>query len=180
MSSAHRRRISGSASSNHGRALVAIDAEGLLFEGVDRTESDRGERPAVGQAVEARQRLGQHHGVAPGQHHHRRAHFELAGAGDGEGHRDQRIEAGPVDPLGEPQRIEAEPLEFVDDMAEGGSIGEIGRRAQSQADADLHRVVLVHLVGGADAPAVHLVGGADAPPTGWCWCVVEIAPAPLG
>jgi hypothetical protein len=41
-------------------------AECLLFEGVDRAEADRGERAAVGQSVEAGERLRQDHGIAPG------------------------------------------------------------------------------------------------------------------
>ena len=78
------------------------------------------------------------------QYHHRRADLELARAGKRVRHSDERVDRFGVHQLGEPQRIDAEGLDAVDDVGQlrGSGIG-----TKTDTETDLHRrsrAVVVH------------------------------------
>src|SRR5205085_11583509 len=75
--------------------------------------------------------------VATGQDHHTRAQFELARPPGGDGQADQRVGRRTSEAFGEPQRVETQALEDVDQGGEGLGL-ERRARAQAEADADFH------------------------------------------
>ena len=113
-------------------------AECLLLHRIDGAETERREEPAARHRSERREFLGQHDRVAAGQDHHRHAELQVLRAAGAVRHRDERIGGLAGDPLGEPQRIEVEPFEFVDEHAVR-LVVEVGAGAETESDANFHR-----------------------------------------
>jgi hypothetical protein len=120
-----------------GRPFTALHAERLLLVRIGHAEPERRQQPAAGQPVDRRQLLGQHDRIAPRQHQH--AHAELQPRGAARPERDRRHRVGRLaaDALAEPQAVEVEAFEVVDERPEGAVV-EIRAHAQAVADADLH------------------------------------------
>ena len=131
-SSSHRRRMSGSASSNQAARSLARDAEGLLLVRVGDAEAEGRQQPSAGQAVEGGQLLGQHDRVAAGEHQHARAELQLGRAAGGVGHADDRVGGLAADALGEPEAVEAQPLEGVDRLGEALVVERCACRGRSR------------------------------------------------
>ena len=134
------------------RPLAACHAEGLLLVGVGDAETEGRQEPPAREAVEAGQLLGQHHGVAAGQHQDAGAELQLLRASRGERHAHDRVGGLAAEALGEPEAVEAQPLEGIDRVGEA-LVVELGARAQAVADADLHPGIVAHADQGGASPA---------------------------
>ena len=117
-------------------ALAVRYREEFAFGGDGRAQAEDGEYAPRRQCGQRRQLLGNQHGMAPWQHHHRRSDFESARAGQGVRHADERVDGLGVHQLGEPQRVDPQPLELVDEFRQ--LVG-TGVCAKPDAETDLHR-----------------------------------------
>ena len=129
---------------HHGQRLVepacpfaSLDPERLVLAGVGDAEAERRQQAPAGHHGQRRQLLGQHDRVAAGQHQHAHPELEARRAPGGVRHRHDRVGRVAADALGQPQAVEAEPLERVDDVAELGSV-QPGPCPEPDADAHLH------------------------------------------
>ena len=135
----------GPGAAQHSECLVeelgagtAFDTECLLLVRVGDAKSEGRQEAAVRQAVQRRQLLGEDDGIAAGQHHHTHPELQLGRAAGGEGHADQWVRSVATDPLAQPQAVEAQPLECVDDHCESVVV-EARARSERVADANVWR-----------------------------------------
>ena len=121
--------------------LGSLDAEGLLLDRVDSTETECGQQAPTGHSAKSRQRFGQHHRVAAGEHHHGHAELEVRRSTGTVGNSDQRVGCLAADLFRQPERIEGVRLECVDDDAVR-LIMQV--RASSEAVADANFQLFAH------------------------------------
>ena len=100
------------------RPLPALDAERLLLVCVRDAETESRQQPPARHPIEARHRLRHQDGIASGQHHDARAELQLLGTARGVRHAHDGIGRFAADPFREPQRVEAQSLEVVDERTE--------------------------------------------------------------
>ena len=118
-------------------AFLAGHTERLLLVRIGDPEPERRQQPTSRQSIESRQFLRQHHRVATGQHHHAHAELQTCCASGGERHAHQGIGRLSTDALAQPQTVETQGLESVDDPSES-LVVQRGANAESVSDANLH------------------------------------------
>ena len=122
------------------RSLGALDPERLLLDRVDRAEAERGRSRPPDMAPSVASSLASTTGLRPGSTITDMPNFSRSVRPGAVGHGDERVGRGTADLLGEPERVEAQRLETVDDGAELGPVGG-GRRAEAVADPDLQGTI---------------------------------------
>ena len=120
------------------RPLLAVDPEHLLLHGVDHAEAERRQRPPAAEPIERGPRLGQQHRITAGKHLHAGAELELLRAAGCERQAHHRLGRRGCGALGQPQRVEPQPLQPVDEHTEVVSVGRWGESGQADTDANLH------------------------------------------
>jgi hypothetical protein len=121
------------------RPLIALDAERLLLVRVGDAESERRQQPTVRQTVERRQLLREHHRISAREDHHAHPELQLRRAPGGERHRDERVGSFAAEALAEPEAVEAQLLQRVDDRREAGVVqlrANAGTRTRSEPSGD--------------------------------------------
>ena len=118
-------------------AVLAGDAERLLLGRVHDPQAEPGEEPPAGEHVEARELLGEQRGVAAGQDLHAGSELELPGPAGGDREPDDRIGRVAAHPLREPQRVEPQRFERVDQLIEPVGL-QPALRAEPVPDPNLH------------------------------------------
>ena len=131
-----------------------------MLGGVGDAEPERRKAAAATDDIEACQHLGHQDRVAARYHRDGRAEFQVLAAAGDVGHRHDRIELHRIDALGEPQAVEAETVEVIDDGTESGEFSpglrvETRDGAEGVTDAHLHAQTMTHPAAADRIPRVH-------------------------
>jgi hypothetical protein len=121
-----------------GGPLGAVDPERPMLGGDRRPDAHRRQQPPVRQPIEARQLLGQDHRIPPREDEHAGAQLQLPCAAGGHRQGHQRIRRRAGEPLGQPQAVEAERLQVVEERQVALGVTHQRLRAQPDPDAHLH------------------------------------------
>jgi hypothetical protein len=95
-----------------------LHTERLLLVRVGYAKSEGRQQTAARELIDRRQLLGEHDRIATGQHEHAHAELELCSACGRERDRRDRVGSLAADPLAQPEAVEAQPFEVVDEDRE--------------------------------------------------------------
>ena len=103
----------------HFGALFTFDPKCRLFVNICDSESERWQQTAVGEPVQAGKFFRQNGQISAGKDHDRKAKLHFGGSARGVSQTDNRVGAFTTQALAEPQRVETELLEGIDERIKG-------------------------------------------------------------
>ena len=121
-------------------SFPAFNPEELLLDWIGDAESERRQQPTARQSIEAGKFFGQHGWIAPRQHQHRHPKLEFAGPTRRVREPNDGVGALAAEALAQPDAVELERLECVDERIEGVPVVGETTRSEAVANSNLHVV----------------------------------------